>query len=139
MTENKAMKAVWTPSWYELDQTIAVGMEGKFWFFQDKPSNDSADKALDEVELVFFNQLDSDSNSEVRFAHVEEIVHDILGPLQRVDTDGLDYVFALANGEEVVVNAEEEPGQTYDDGCEVENWTVLVTLKEVSDPISDVV
>jgi len=57
----------------------------------------------------------------------------------RVDTDGLDYVFALANGEEVMVNAEEEPGQTYDDDCQIENWSVIVTLKEVSEPISEVV
>ena len=139
MTEKKAMKAVWTPSWYELDQSIAVGAQDKFWFFQDNPSLELTGDSVEQVDLVFFNQLDSACNSEVRFAHVEEIHHEVLGALQRVDTDGLDYVFKLANGDEVMVNAEEEPGQTYDDDLQIENWSVIVMLKEVSEPISEAV
>ncbi len=137
MTKTETQKAVWKPSWYEMDQSLTVGTPGKFWFFQDMPTMEW--EFVDPIDLVFFNQLDSATNSEVRFARIDEIFHPVLGPLNRVDTDGLDYIFALANGTEIVVNAEEEPGQTYDDGLEIEDWSVLVTLTEISDPASEAV
>jgi len=68
-----------------------------------------------------------------------EIRHQELGELLRVDTDGLDYIFFPANNEEIVVNAEEEPGSTYDSDLEVADWSVLVKLVEVSEPVADMV
>ena len=64
--------------------------------------------------------------------------HPQLGQLVRVDTDGLDYIFFPIEGEEVVVNAEEEPGTTGEGEVFVEDWTVFVTLREVSEPVVDV-
>lgn len=131
MPEPVQKKAIWTPSWYEMDQSIAVAMTGKFLFFQNTSSGDSYD---DDVDFVFFNQLDSDTNSELRFATVAEIYHKNLGPLKKVDTDGLDYIFSPIDGDDVLVNAEEEPGKTYDDELEIDDWSVEVLLVDVSSP-----
>lgn len=131
----KTLKAVWTPSWYEMDQSLSVGIKQKFWFFQDKPSHGDQE----DIELAFFNQLDSEVNSVTRFAEIVEIYHDVLGPLARVDTDGLDYIFVPIEGSEIFVNAEEEPGNAYDTEFEIEDWTLLVTLQNVSEPICDAV
>ena len=129
------MKAIWNPSWYELDQSLAMGIKKKFWFFQEKP----ADAQTSDADLVFFNQLDSEINSVVRFAEIVEIYHPILGTLARVDTDGLDYIFVPIEGSEIYVNAEEEPGKTYDSDVEVDDWSLVVTLQNVSEPICDIV
>lgn len=129
--------ALWTPGWYELDQTLVLGERQKFWFFQDPP--DECRKVADNLDLVFYNQLDSSKNCNVRYAKIVEMSHPELGELLRVDTDGLDYIFFPANGEEIVVNAEEEPGSTYGEGVEVADWSVLVKLEEVSEPVADVV
>ncbi len=128
-------KAIWTPGWYEMDQTVAVGMEQKFWFFKDKSRAGIIDEAID---LVFFNQLDSTCNCQVRFAHVVDIWHDILGPLARVDTDGLDYLFVTTAGREIMVNAEEQPGKSDDPVFDIDDWSVWVTLNNVSEPISEI-
>ena len=135
MNKSEYKKAVWRPSWYEMDQSIAVGSDSRFCFYQD-----SRGQGLDEeIDFSFFNQLDSDANSETRFATVAGICHSVLGPLSRVDTDGLDYIFTLLDGTDVVVNAEEEPGKSYDDGIEIEDWSVVVSLVNVSEPLGDVV
>ena len=63
--------------------------------------------------------------------------HRELGELLKIDTDGLDYIFFPAGSEEIVVNAEEEPGSTYDSDLEVSDWSVLVKLAEVSEPVAD--
>jgi len=90
--------------------------------------------------LQFFNRTISDEKHPLfRFARVLEIIHPQLGPLERVDTSGLDYVFKPAEGEEIYVNAEEEPGVAYDFDQPVGDWSLLVTLDDVSEPIADAV
>jgi hypothetical protein len=127
-------KALWTPGWYELDQSLVVGQHQRFWFFQTPPSTG----ANEPIDFMFFNQMASSANSQVRYARVLDIEHTDLGPLQRIDTDGLDYIFYPIDGNEVVVNAEEEPGKVYDnDEMAIEDWSVLVTLADVSDPVAD--
>lgn len=128
--------ALWTPGWYELDQTLVLGERQKFWFFQDPPQECLTGQ--DHVDFVFYNQLDSSTNCTVRFAKILEIKHPQLGSLTRIDADGLDYIFFPVDGEEVVVNAEEEPGKLYDDGPAVSDWSVLVTLDEVSAPVTEI-
>lgn len=129
-------KALWTPGWYELDQSLIVGQNQRFWFFQTPP----LDERDEPIDLVFFNQMSSSANSQVRYARVLDIEHAELGPLQRIDTDGLDYIFYPIEGNEVVVNAEEEPGSIYDgEDLKVTDWSVLVTLADVSEPVADLV
>ncbi len=127
MTELTIQNAIWTPGWYELDQTLVLGERQKYWFFQTPPEEFKAiggDAA--NVDLVFYNQLDSTKNRLVRYAKVVEMRHPVLGELLRVDTDGLDYIFFPVEGGEVVVNAEEEPGVTYDDSNDIRDWSVKV-------------
>ena len=135
MTEKSNQHALWTPGWYELDQTLVVGERQKYWFFQTPPEDCS--KLGEDVDLVFYNQLDSTKNCTVRYSRIVEMHHPQLGQLLRVDTDGLDYIFFTVEGEEIVVNAEEEPGSTCETDLEVEDWSVFVTLSEVSEPVAE--
>ena len=99
--------ASWIPGWYELDQTLSLGERQKVWFFQTPPDEVAVDGPT--PDFIFFNQLDSTTNCQVRFAKVVEMVHPTLGALTKIDTDGCDYIFFPVDGEEVVVNAEENP------------------------------
>lgn len=136
MAQTTLQNAIWTPGWYELDQTLVLGERQKYWFFHHPPAECQTDG--EPVELVFYNQLDSTKNCVVRYANILEMTHPQLGPLLRVDTDGLDYIFYPVSGDEIVVNAEEEPGKTYDDSIEIEDWSVQVKLGEVSEPMEDI-
>jgi len=132
-TETSELTALWTPGWYELDQTLVLGERQKYWFFQTPP--DECVSGAENLDLVFYNQLDSTQNCSVRYAKILEMHHPELGFLLRVDTDGLDYIFFPVEGEEIVVNAEEEPGATYDDKADISDWSVFVKLAEVSQPV----
>jgi len=134
MSDSSTINALWTPGWYELDQTLVIGERQKFWFFQTPP--EECKSVGQNVDLVFYNQLDSTKNCNVRYATIVEMRHPQLGQLVRVDTDGLDYIFFPFEGEEVVVNAEEEPGTTYEGGVQVDDWSVLVVLTDVSEPVT---
>jgi len=129
--------ATWIPGWYELDQTLSLGERQKVWFFQTPPDEVAVDGPT--PDFIFFNQLDSTTNCQVRFAKVVEMVHPELGPLTKIDTDGCDYIFFPVDGEEVVVNAEEDPGSAYDENLNIDQWTVFVKLEDVSEPVVDVV
>jgi hypothetical protein len=141
MIEQSTQTALWTPGWYELDQSLAVGERQKFWFFQHPPDDFQSPLFNHGVsfDLVFFNQLDSNENSCVRYARVLEMTHPRLGSLLRIDTDGQDYIFYPVLGEEIVVNAEETPGTVYDSRPEqaIQDWSVVVKLEDVSEPLSD--
>ena len=139
MSETVAKTALWTPGWYEMDQTLVVGERRRFWFFQESPPYESQSASRQDFELVFFNQLDSSANCQVRFAKILEIKHEKLGLMSRIDTDGLDYIFTPIDGEKIIVNAEEEPGTTYDDDLEIDDWSVAVLLCEVSEPLGNIV
>ena len=133
MPESQTKNAIWIPSWYEMDQSVLVGTSCKFAFYQESPKLEIDN----DYDLVFFNQLDSDANQEIRFALVREIYHQQLGQLMRVDTDGLDYVFTPIDGDDIFVNAEEEPGKAYE--TDISDWTLRVILENVSDPMNDLV
>ncbi len=135
MSESTIRSTVWTPGWYELDQSLVLGERQKYWFFQTPP--DEIIPTDEPVDFVFYNQLDSNKNCVVRYAKILEMSHPQLGPLLRIDTDGLDYIFFPVEGDEVVVNAEEEPGMTYDGGPEVKDWSVRVKLGEVSETMEE--
>ncbi len=132
--------ALWVPGWYELDQTLTLGEMQKLWFFQTPPEailHEGVGIGEATPDYVFFNQLDSTTNCQIRFARVTEMIHPQIGPLTRIDTDGCDYLFFPVDGEEIVVNAEENPGQSYDEDLNVSDWAVHVMIEDVSDPIID--
>lgn len=140
MNQESSQTALWSPGWYELDQTLILGERKKYWFFHEPPVR-RGDTNNEEADLVFFNQLDSSENCFVRYARIVEMVHPQLGPLLRIDTDGLDYIFYPVLGEEVVVNAEEAPGTTYNEQANlmIDDWSVYVKLAEVTEPTGELV
>ena len=132
-TDRSLMTALWTPGWYELDQSLAVGDTGQFWFFQNPPQDLPG---IERVDFVFFNQLSSAANCQVRTARILSMDHNALGKVNRVDTGGLDYIFTLDQGEEIVVNAEEDPGAVYNRDERVDDWSLRVQLVDVSEPLA---
>ncbi|MBX3416312.1 MAG: hypothetical protein KF851_01815 [Pirellulaceae bacterium] len=126
--------AIWKPGWHRLDQTIEVGQLARFWFFPRKDSEDL------QPRLHFFNTTSSvETPVEIRSARIVSITHPELGPLSRIEADWLDYTFHGVNGEEFLVNADEEPGTLYTAIEPIENWTCEVILRDVSEPLSDLV
>jgi hypothetical protein len=128
-------RALWKPNWFKLDQSIRTGQFGQFAFFEN-----SKDVLVAEGELydfTFFNQLKSGSERpEFRNARILEINHPSLGSIERIDTLGVDYVFYPTNGLELIVNAEEEPGVIYDCELQVEQWSLTVSVGDISEPMS---
>ena len=135
-TDESVRRALWIPGWYELDQPLAVGIRDRFWFYQNPPM-DFPD--VESFDYVFFNQMVSSANCQVRYATIAAIDHPVVGPLLRIDTDGMDYIFYPENGNEIVVNAEEQPGKIYDPSDDVSDWSLVVTLEDVSEPVADYV
>lgn len=133
MPESPTQNALWTPGWYELDQTLMIGERQKFWFFQNPPVESQS--SGQDFDFVFYNQSDSGKNCCVRYAKILEMRHPEIGQLLRVDTDGLDYIFFPIEGEEIVVNAEENPGSTSETKVQVADWSVFVVLTDVSEPV----
>ncbi len=113
------------------------------WFFENAPDELQSRYQLDpDKDLVFFNRLDVTDNCIARYARIVEIFHPQLGPLLRIDAEGLDYIFYPVLGEEIVVNAEEQPGlidpDSFGADTAVMDWTVHVKLAELSEPIEDI-
>jgi hypothetical protein len=136
-TRQKTWTALWAPGWYELDQSLEVGQEGRFWFYQQPPADLPG---VEDYDLVFFNHVCSAAPCQVRTARVVSIDHSELGSLERIDAQGLDYVFYPANDEAVLVNAEENPGTISRAARElppIDNWSVAVVLDGLSDPVSE--
>ena len=132
--------ALWTPGWYELDQSLNLGVLQRFWFYQTPPvTSAGVTSSSSDIELVFYNQLASAANHTVRYAMITEMSHPELGLINRVDTDGLDYIFYPVSGEEVIVNAEEDPGSVYESELKIDDWSLQVKLTQVSEPVTDLV
>ncbi len=135
-TEQSTKTALWVPGWYELDQPLTVGVNNRFWFYQNPPTDLPQ---AESVDFVFYNEMTAAANCQVRTATIISIHHSVLGQMVRIDTDGLDYVFYPESQDEIMVNAEENPGSIYDNPLEITDWSVTVTMNQVSEPVSDFV
>ncbi|MEZ6092664.1 MAG: hypothetical protein R3C03_00275 [Pirellulaceae bacterium] len=134
----KLTLALWKPGWHRLDQSVRPGDSGPFYFFSNSPGKSNANGQA--FELQFYNELMSEQKNMQRLrAKVISITHPDLGPIQSINTDGLDYSIIAANGHEFIVNAEEEPGTTYDEPIAVTRWEFEVLLSDVSTPLGEVV
>ena len=128
--------ALWRPAWHELDQTLIVGLRQRYFFFDDVPESMSKIGNDETPDYVFFNGVDSSENSQIRFAKIVNIEHATLGEMLRVDTFGLDYILYPASGEEIIIDGEEEPGVIRSGASgEVSDWSMVVTLEEVSERV----
>ena len=67
MTGQQVFLAIWRPAWHETDQSLFVGEHRRLWFDRShRPAANAADRG---VRFVFYNQLMSHQDSEVRYAH----------------------------------------------------------------------
>jgi hypothetical protein len=125
-------KAIWFPFWYELDQSIAVGQEGDFDFFKTVP-----DYIKNDGLLVFYHgdwQEKCRPLFDRRRIKILQIQHPVIGPIQAIDTSGLDYTFTTLEGRLQKVEAEETPGLVYERNETIADWRVYVEIESV--PVS---
>ena len=132
--DRQVVLALWKPAWHERDQSLVIGQQQRIWFC--RTSVPSTDVDGNSVSLTLYNQSVEPQTRELRFATIVHLKNDVLGELKRVDADGLDYTFETASGVEWIVNAEEEPGVIYDSDLRVADWSVWLTLSDVSDPVA---
>lgn len=97
----------WIPQWYELDQSIVVGDVD--WFYLSKDN------------LYFASGGLENDDCEVK-AKILKITHPELGDIRGIITIGLDYSIYLSNGDIIIVNAEESPGDFESSEYIVNEW-----------------
>lgn len=127
------INALWIPAWYELDPSIVVGVTEEFVFHQT-----AANEAL-----KFYCGAKEDAAVKAK-GTIATIRHSVLGDIESVDTQGLDYTIVLKDGRRLLVNAEEVPGLLYewvDDSWQpsdmlVADWTLQIQFSSLSPLIS---
>jgi hypothetical protein len=128
--------ACWFPLWYNLDQELAVGETAEWGFWVDRESLMEwlpRDQHVPNATLYFCGV---EGPSHDRRCTVAAITHGSLGSLTRASTDRFGvYEFELADGTVLEVEAEEGPGQCDDRSVTVHDWSLLVTLTDVSEPL----
>ena len=97
----------WKPQWYELDQSIVVGDVDLFYLSKDM--------------LYFANDFADDNDCEVK-AKILSINHLELGDIKGIITIGLDYSIYLSDGNILIVNAEESPGDIENSRYFIREW-----------------
>ncbi len=120
------VSALWRPAWQALDQALQVGSHGSFWLC---PLTAESTYGPTDVTREFCRGLPGSAAAICFQGTILAIEHPQLGSFVAVDTHGLDYRFLLADGRELVVNAEESPGLCVTPGITVQDWTLLVQLQ----------
>ncbi len=129
----EVVRARWDPGWYNLDQSLAVGQRDSFCFSR---------LTTPEPHGLLFHSSMLSGEEEWRDATVVSIRHPMLGDLTSVDTGTFgEYIFRLADGGSVSVEAEENPphiNRQSPDGVadEVRGWALEISLDNVSGPRS---
>lgn len=109
------MTVKWKPDWYELDQSIVVGDIDLFYLTKDNP--------------YFASGLLSSGNYDCEIkAEILKITHPELGVIRGIITIGLDYSIYLSDGNIIIVNAEETPGEIYGSQYVVSGWSFDVQI-----------
>lgn len=123
------INALWIPAWYELDPSLVVGATDKFVFHP----------AVENEALTFFSAVHT-ADAMAATGTIKAIFHAVLGEIESVDTQGLDYTFVLKDGRRLLVNAEDEPGLIYewlDDSWQrsdmrIRDWQLAVQFSSLS-------
>ena len=127
MTDVAPERAIWYPFWYGLDRSVAVGETANFDFFITPP-----EYVRNDGLPVFYH---GDWQEKCRNLFVTErkritgISHPVLGRIEKIDTDDLDYKFSISDGRVLLVEAEETPGLVYELTKPVNDWRVLVEME----------
>ena len=134
------VQVAWVPGWYELDPQLEVGLEDEFAFWRAVPEHLRGPE-----EFVLYNTLWHPEDGIFASGKISSIRHAELGDIRKVDTRGLDYTISLADGTEIVVNAEEDPGKMFEGkpGAWVESkrvvsqWRFAVEFESLSEFYSE--
>jgi hypothetical protein len=113
--------AIWIPGWHELDPLLEVGLEDEFVFWRVTPEGFDGP--------MFYNTLWKPGDGLFASGKIVAIHHPELGEIHKVDTRGLDYTITFADGAELLINAEEEPGKMHEENSG--NW--IESKRVVSD------
>lgn len=130
------VRVAWVPGWYELDPHLEVGLEDEFAFWRVVPEHLRGPE-----EFVLYNDLLRPEDGVFASGKIVSIRHPELGDIRKVDTCGLDYTITLADGTEILVNAEEDPGKMFEgkpgDWVEskrvVSQWRFTVEFESLSE------
>jgi hypothetical protein len=119
-----ARRAIWTPAWYGLDQTLVVGYFGDFLFHRDVEEDGA---------LRFYNDLLLDEAFELRNARITRVSIAHWGDVHAVVANELDYDIYLMDGSRISVDTEERPGHVCELGqtLPAEAWITTVCLEDV--------
>ena len=123
------INALWIPAWYELDPSIVVGVAEEFVFHQTAAN-----------EALKFYSGAKENDAVKATGTISAIKHNVLGDIESVDAQGLDYTLVLQDGRRLLVNAEENPGLVYewvDDSWQpsdmvITDWTLTVQFASLS-------
>ncbi len=131
------VEVAWVLGWYALDPTLSVGLSDKFAFWRVVP-----DYLRGFEPLVLYNTIWQPEDAVVASGTILAIRHPELGEVRKVETRGLDYTITLAEGTELTVNAEEEPGKLFErigdqwqqSSRVVSDWRFVVVFESLSEP-----
>ena len=129
-------RAAWVAGWYELDQSLEVGLEAEFVFWRIVP-----DSLRRPERLVFYNDIWHPEKGVFAQGKIAAIRHPELGEIRKVDTRGLDYKITLLDGTLLAVNAEEDPGKIYESESgawvqsprAISDWSFEVEFESISE------
>ena len=117
--------AIWYPYWYELDQSIEIGITAEFTFFINPP-----DYIDDQDLMVFFHGGGKDRDQYYSaFKRILTIRHRELGEIKKIDASGFDYTITLLDDTVYKVEAEETPGLVYDYPNKITDWRIYVEME----------
>lgn len=117
-TQNKSIIVIWQAAWYELDQAIKLGLKDTFWLTDKKGF------------LKFHTGFSDDKEIEKVEGEILKISHRTIGEISEIDTEGLTYKVKLKSGQEIIVEAEETPGEIENDfpPFDTDDWKFEVTI-----------
>jgi len=115
----KILTAIWQAAWYELDQSIKVGLKDEFWFIKGEDNKLKFHRGLDREKYVILK------------CEVLSIKHKVLGDILEINTNGLSYHIFLPAEKNIQIDAEEDPGKIENDYPEfdTDNYRFTVELK----------
>lgn len=108
--------AIWKPAWYELDQSIKVGLNDVF-------------ELIKSSDVIKFYTGSDNEKPDVIKGEILSIEHKTLGKIIEIDTIGLVYKIVLDDGTPILIEAEETPGKIENDYPEFDNDNYRFTVK----------
>ena len=119
--QTKNLTVIWQAAWHELDQPIKLGLKDIFILTENAGV------------LRFCTGFASEKEVKEIEGEILKIDHKTLGEISEIDTSGLTYQIKLISGKEIVVEAEETPGEIENDYPQFDNdnWRFEVIIRPI--------